>query len=76
MMDQYKDGNVNMTTSNGITTVEFYHPQSNSLPGRISKVNTSRFELFSADTSGLPINPSDPVTRIRFMLSILEEIDL
>ena len=35
MMDQYKDGNVINTTSNGITTIEFYHPQSNSLPGKI-----------------------------------------
>ncbi len=30
-----KDGQVSSQTHNGITTIEFYHPQSNSLPGKL-----------------------------------------
>ncbi len=35
MIQQIKDGHVNSETHNGITTIEFFHPQSNSLPGKI-----------------------------------------
>jgi len=35
MIDQHPDGYVKSVTSNGITRIEFYHPQSNSLPGKI-----------------------------------------
>ena len=35
MTAQHPDGYVKSTTSNGITQIEFYHPQSNSLPGKI-----------------------------------------
>src|SRR5882762_6923234 len=35
MINQVKDGHVKVETHNGITSIEFFHPQSNSLPGRI-----------------------------------------
>jgi methylglutaconyl-CoA hydratase len=35
MIQQIKDGHVKSETHNGITTIEFFHPQSNSLPGKI-----------------------------------------
>ena len=35
MIQQIKDGHVNSETHNGVTTIEFFHPQSNSLPGKI-----------------------------------------
>jgi methylglutaconyl-CoA hydratase len=35
MIQKIKDGHVNSETHNGITTIEFFHPQSNSLPGKI-----------------------------------------
>lgn len=35
MSEQNNNGYVNASTSNGITTIEFFHPQSNSLPGVI-----------------------------------------
>src|SRR6218665_3387586 len=34
MIQQIKDGHVKSETHNGITTIEFFHPQSNSLPGK------------------------------------------
>lgn len=34
-MNEMKEGYVNSHTEHGITTIEFFHPQSNSLPGRI-----------------------------------------
>ena len=35
MIREYQDGYVKSETHQGITTIEFYHPQSNSLPGKI-----------------------------------------
>ena len=35
MLKQIQEGSVQSETHNGITTIEFYHPQSNSLPGKI-----------------------------------------
>ncbi len=35
MIRQIQEGSVESETHNGITTIEFYHPQSNSLPGKI-----------------------------------------
>ncbi len=35
MLKQVLEGSVQSETHNGITTIEFYHPQSNSLPGKI-----------------------------------------
>ena len=34
-MNEIKEGYVNSHTEHGITTIEFFHPQSNSLPGKI-----------------------------------------
>lgn len=38
MITEIKDGYVRTETHHGITTIEFYHPQSNSLPGRILEI--------------------------------------
>ncbi len=35
MITEYQSGYVRSETHQGITTIEFYHPQSNSLPGKI-----------------------------------------
>ncbi len=35
MIKQIKEGYVKSSTAHGITTIEFFHPQSNSLPGKI-----------------------------------------
>ena len=35
MISQIQEGYVKSETHNGITTIEFFHPQSNSLPGKI-----------------------------------------
>ena len=35
MIQQLKDGYVQVEHHHGITTIEFFHPQSNSLPARI-----------------------------------------
>lgn len=35
MIQQIKDGFVNSEIHNGVTTIEFFHPQSNSLPGKM-----------------------------------------
>ncbi len=35
MIRQIQEGSVQSETHNGITTIEFYHPQSNSLPGKL-----------------------------------------
>lgn len=35
MIQQIKEGYVKSSTAHGITTIEFFHPQSNSLPGKI-----------------------------------------
>ena len=33
MLTQIKEGTIKTDREHGITTIEFYHPQSNSLPG-------------------------------------------
>ena len=35
MLHEIQNGYVKTETHNGITTIEFFHPQSNSLPGKI-----------------------------------------
>ena len=35
MIEEVKDGYVKIEKEHGITTIEFYHPQSNSLPGQL-----------------------------------------
>lgn len=35
MLQQIKEGFVNSETHKGVTTIEFFHPQSNSLPGKM-----------------------------------------
>ena len=35
MIQQIKEGYINSETHQGITTIEFFHPQSNSLPGKM-----------------------------------------
>jgi len=35
MLQQIKEGFVNSETHNGVTTIEFFHPHSNSLPGKM-----------------------------------------
>jgi methylglutaconyl-CoA hydratase len=35
MIRQIQEGSVQSETHNGVTTIEFFHPQSNSLPGKI-----------------------------------------
>ena len=35
MLTEIKEGYVKAEFHNGITTIEFFHPQSNSLPGRV-----------------------------------------
>ncbi len=37
MAEEIKDGYVKIEHHNGIATIEFYHPQSNSLPGKLLK---------------------------------------
>lgn len=35
MIDSLNDGYVHSHTEHGITTIEFFHPQGNSLPGKL-----------------------------------------
>jgi methylglutaconyl-CoA hydratase len=35
MIEEIKDGYVKVEREHGIATIEFFHPQSNSLPGKI-----------------------------------------
>ena len=35
MLKEIQHGHVKTETHNGVTTIEFYHPQSNSLPGKL-----------------------------------------
>lgn len=52
MIEQIKDGYVKVEKEHGITTIEFYHPQSNSLPGKIleSLAQTIHSEGLNAET--------------------------
>jgi methylglutaconyl-CoA hydratase len=49
MISQIKDGHVKVETHNGITSIEFFHPQSNSLPGRILEELAKEFHSLSHD---------------------------
>lgn len=49
MISQIKDGHVKVETHNGITSIEFFHPQSNSLPGKILEELTKEFHSLSHD---------------------------
>ncbi len=35
MIKEVQQGHVKAETHNGVTTIEFFHPQSNSLPGKL-----------------------------------------
>lgn len=48
MLKEIQEGYVMSETHNGITTIEFYHPQSNSLPGKI--LDELRQEIHFAGT--------------------------
>jgi len=48
MIQQIQEGYVNSETHNGVTTIEFFHPQSNSLPGQI--LSTLAKEIHFAGT--------------------------
>ncbi len=52
MMLEIKEGHVKVEKEHGITTIEFYHPQSNSLPGQLleSLAQTIHSEGVNADT--------------------------
>ena len=49
MIHQIKEGYVRTETHNGITTIEFYHPQSNSLPTRILEELTQEIHSVAHD---------------------------
>lgn len=47
MLEEIKEAYVKTNTNNGISTIEFFHPQSNSLPGKI--LNQLAEEIRNAD---------------------------
>ena len=59
MLREISEGHVRTETHDGITTIEFYHPQSNSLPGRLLDALTH--EVHGAG--------NDPLTRVIILRS-------
>ncbi|HEV8084536.1 MAG TPA: enoyl-CoA hydratase/isomerase family protein [Chitinophagaceae bacterium] len=55
MEDKIKEGYVNSHTEHGITTIEFFHPQSNSLPGKILEKITQEIHYSSNHESKVVI---------------------
>ena len=55
MEDEIKEGYVNSHTEHGITTIEFFHPQSNSLPGKILEKITQEIHYSSNHESKVVI---------------------
>jgi enoyl-CoA hydratase/carnithine racemase len=49
MIDESKEGYVRAEKHNGITTIEFFHPQSNSLPGRMLEELTREIHSYGND---------------------------
>lgn len=49
MIDESKEGYVRAERHNGIATIEFFHPQSNSLPGRLLEELTREIHSFGND---------------------------
>jgi methylglutaconyl-CoA hydratase len=49
MIDESKEGYVRAERHNGVTTIEFFHPQSNSLPGRLLEELTREIHSFGND---------------------------
>lgn len=58
MIQQIKDGHVKVDKEHGITTIEFYHPQSNSLPGQL-------LEALAQTIHGEGLNPETKVIILR-----------
>lgn len=48
-MDKTQQGSVTLSISNGIATIEFFHPAQNSLPGRLLAELASAFDRAGAD---------------------------
>ena len=55
MEEEIKEGYVNSHTEHGITTIEFFHPQSNSLPGKILEKITQEIHYSSNHESKVVI---------------------
>ncbi|HEY4061967.1 MAG TPA: enoyl-CoA hydratase-related protein [Puia sp.] len=51
MLSEIKGGHVRSETHNGITTIEFFHPQSNSLPGRLLEALTHEVRRAGDDSA-------------------------
>ncbi|MBX2930904.1 MAG: enoyl-CoA hydratase/isomerase family protein [Chitinophagaceae bacterium] len=58
MIEQVKEGYVKMETEHGIVTIEFHHPQSNSLPGKL-------LDTLAKDIHAASINTETKVIIIR-----------
>src|SRR3954469_4881767 len=58
MLVEVKDGYVKTQKEHGITTIEFYHPQSNSLPGKL-------LETLAQTIHGEGVNPATRVIILR-----------
>lgn len=48
-MDKTQQGSVTISTSDGVATIEFFHPAQNSLPGRLLAELASAFDQAGAD---------------------------
>jgi methylglutaconyl-CoA hydratase len=64
MITEIKDGYVRTDTEHGITTIEFHHPQSNSLPGR----------LLEAMAQAIHSEGQNPATRVIILRSAGEKV--
>ena len=58
MIQQVKEGYVKVEREHGIATIEFFHPQSNSLPSKI-------LETLASDIHSESINPDTKVIILR-----------
>jgi methylglutaconyl-CoA hydratase len=58
MIEQFKEGYVKVEREHGIATIEFHHPQSNSLPGKI-------LDALAKDIHTEGLNPSTKVIILR-----------
>ncbi len=59
MISQFKDGYVKSHTEHGITTIEFYHPKSNSLPGKMLEEITQEIHYSSTHETKVIILKSE-----------------
>jgi methylglutaconyl-CoA hydratase len=51
MIREFKEGHVKVETHAGVTTIEFFHPQSNSLPGRLLEELTRQVQATDNDAT-------------------------